>query len=76
MSVEKKNYGTKLKWYIYPDYWKKSWGEPPFLGTVYADDEFEAIRRAYERGFVRVNFTFQPKPVLATESNKPRYRRY
>lgn len=63
---------TKLKWLIYPDYWKKTWGEPPCLGVVYADDEFEAVRKSYDKGLLRVNFTFQPRPVLASEHHRPR----
>lgn len=53
----------KFKWVIYPDYWKESWGKRPVLGTVWADDEFYAVREAYNRGLLTVNFTFGPKPV-------------
>lgn len=58
-------YGTgKFKWLIYPDYWKKQWGPKPCLGTVYADDEFYAIREAYNRGLLTMNYTFEPQAVL------------
>lgn len=67
-----KSKDDKAKWLIFPDYWKKSWGEPPCLGQVYADDEFEAIRKSYDKGLVRVNFTFGPKPIRADEG-RPRY---
>lgn len=57
-------YGTgKFKFAIYPDYWKESWGKRPMLGTVWADDEFYAVREAYNRGLLTVNFTFKPTAV-------------
>lgn len=66
---------------IYPDYWKESWGEKPLLGLVVAENEFHACRRAYDKGFLRVNFTFRPEAVEVTRSQasdlkKTRYRRY
>lgn len=51
------------KYAVYPDYWKKSWGERPLLGIVFADDEFYAQREAYTRKLLTVNFTFGPKVV-------------
>lgn len=53
----------KYRWAVYPDYWKDSWGKKPLLGHVIADDEFYAIREAYNRGLLPVNFTFQPQVV-------------
>jgi hypothetical protein len=75
MASEPKT-GNKLRWYIYPDYWQKKWGEPPYLGMVYADDEFEATRRAYDKGLLPVNITFGPRPVLAREDSGQRHRRH
>lgn len=53
----------KYRWAIYPDYWKQSWGPKPMLGTVTADDEFYAVREAYSKGLLPVNFTFQAQAV-------------
>lgn len=47
---------------IYPSYWKDSWGKPPLLGIVNADNEFLAEKLAYDKGMlVPNNCTFQPK---------------
>lgn len=49
---------------IYPDYWKVSWGEPPLLGHVYAEDAFNAVRRASViKGIYHHNFTFKPLAI-------------
>lgn len=49
---------------IYPDYWKEKWGEPPCLGHVYADNEFNAVRRAaVTRGVYHKNITFNALAV-------------
>lgn len=41
---------------IYPDSgWKASWGKPPLLGIVNADDEFLAEKLAYDRGVANPN---------------------
>lgn len=66
---------------IYPDYWKDKWGKKPCLGTLVAENEFHACRRAYDTGFVRVNLTFGPEAVEVTKAQadylqKSRYRRY
>jgi hypothetical protein len=53
----------KFKYAIYPDYWKDSWGQKPLLGHVWADDEFYAIREAYSKNLLTMNYTFGPKPV-------------
>jgi hypothetical protein len=58
------NRGRAHLWEIYPDYWKKTWGELPLLGIVAADSEFDAIRAAYDAKLLPYNFTFGPKPVL------------
>lgn len=51
---------------IYPDYWKEKWGEPPLLGHVYADNAFNAIRRASVNDDIyRTNITFNPIAVKA-----------
>ena len=59
--------GGKFKWAIYPDYWKQKWGAVPLLGYVYADDEFYAVREAYNQGLLTVNFTIQPKAVKVVQ---------
>lgn len=54
-------YGNgKAKYFIYPDdSWNvKKWGKKPLLGAVYADEPFYAVREAYTKGLVPVNFTF------------------
>lgn len=70
-KVHHKNfYGPgKFKYFIYPDgNWDtKKWGPAPLLGTVYADEEFYAIREAYGKGLVPVNFTFG---IIAKKENK------
>jgi hypothetical protein len=53
----------KFKYAIYPDFWKDSWGPKPLLGHVWADDEFYAIREAYSKNLLTMNYTFGPKPV-------------
>lgn len=65
---------NKPLWLIYPDFWDKKWGEAPCLGQVYADDEFEAIRKAYDKNLLRVNFTFGPKPVRVSNRNRFRHK--
>lgn len=79
MSTEKQERESR-SFAIYPDYWKDSWGEKPLLGLVVAESEFHACRRAYDKGFLRVNFTFQPEAVeisksQVTDLKKTRYRR-
>lgn len=57
---------------IVPSYWNhKKWGDAPTLGFVKADSEFEAVRKAYDRGLVRINFTFEAKAVKVREYPKP-----
>lgn len=53
--------GFKFLWAVYPDYWKKSWGDKPFLGTVRADSEFDAILAAYDYKLVHYSFSFGPE---------------
>lgn len=53
----------KYRWAVYPDYWKEKWGKRPLLGYVFADDEFYAVREAYNKGLLTVNFTFEPEVV-------------
>ena len=60
------NYGSTL-FLIYPDYWKKSWGEKPLLGTVYADSEYWAKYAAYDKKLLPYNATFGPNAVLASQ---------
>jgi len=67
---------SKNKYHIYPDYWLPKWGEMPYLGTVYADDEFEATRRAYDKGFLPVNITFGPKAVRVDQVTRPPLQRH
>lgn len=44
-------YGTnRNKYRVYPDFWKKDWGQAPLLGTIYAENEFAAERVAYDCG--------------------------
>ncbi len=53
-------YGSgKFKYFIYPDdSWQKGWGKKRFLGAVYADEPFYAVREAYTKGLVPLNVTF------------------
>ena len=73
-------YGSgKQKFYIYPGKgWDtKKWGRKPFLGTVYADEEFYAIREAYSKGLVPVNSTFELEAVSEKhDPDQPVSRRY
>jgi hypothetical protein len=47
---------------IYPDNWKDTWGKPPLLGIISADNEFLAERLAYDKGVLNpYNCTFQPR---------------
>ena len=55
--------GFRFIYDIYPDYWKKEWGDKPHLGSVRADSEFDAIRAAYDYRLLPYNFTFGPKAV-------------
>jgi len=50
----------KFTYFIYPDDgWDvKKWGPKPFLGTVYADEPFYAVREAYTKGLTSPNSTF------------------
>jgi hypothetical protein len=52
----------ETKWLIYAGKgWSTSWGTPPMLGVVYADNEFLAERLAAERGILNPNnATFKP----------------
>lgn len=57
-------YGSgKFKFAIYPDYWKDTWGQKPLLGYVWADDEFYAVREAYSKNLLTMNYTFGPRAV-------------
>lgn len=56
-------YGERFRYAIYPDFWKKEWGEKPILGYVKADSEYWAKYAAYDKKLLRLNFTFGPKPV-------------
>ena len=67
--------GWKFLWEIWPDFWKKGWGDKPLLGTVRADSEFDAIRSAYDNNLLTYNFTFGPKPVKVDEENYERPKR-
>lgn len=49
----------------------KKWGPAPSLGFIRADSEFEAIRKAYDRGMLTVNFTFGPKAVKIKDYKRP-----
>lgn len=73
--------GESRTFAIYPDYWKDSWGEKPLLGLVVAENEFHACRRAYDKGYLTKNFTFEPEArevsrSQASDLKKARYRRY
>lgn len=47
---------------VYPSYWADTWGKPPLLGIVSADNEFLAERVCYDRGILSPNnCTFKPK---------------
>lgn len=61
---DKKQNDPNLKLYaIYPDYWPEKWGDKPLLGHVRAYEPFYAVRKAYDHGLVRVNFTFSVKAI-------------
>ena len=45
---------------IYPDHWPRKWGDPPLLGFVHSEDEFNAVRKAEFRGIYRRNYSFGP----------------
>lgn len=55
--------GGQTLFAIYPDYWKKSWGEKPILGYVWSSDEYWATYDAYDKGIIPRNDTIKPKPV-------------
>lgn len=48
---------------FYPSYWAQSWGKPPLLGIVNADNEFLAEKLGYDLGILPspFNCTFQYK---------------
>lgn len=50
----------QFKFDVFPDdNWNvKKWGPKPWLGEVWADDEFYAVREAYTKNLAPVNFTF------------------
>lgn len=43
--------------------WPRKWGLPPYLGKVWADDEYWAVYVAYDRLNFPRNDPFKPKPV-------------
>lgn len=52
----------EFRYAITPDFWKGSWGKPPILGIVAADNEFLAERIAFDKGILNpYNCTFKPK---------------
>lgn len=62
----------KLNTYaVFPDYWKRSWGEPPLLGYVKETSEYWAKYQAYDRKLLPYNSTFGPKCVIVRETGKP-----
>ena len=72
-------YGSgKQKFFIYPGKgWDKKWGRKPFLGTVYADDEFYAIREAFSKGLAIPNSTFELEALSEKyDEDQPVSRRY
>lgn len=69
--TDNKQRGYTYLWAIYPSYWKKEWGEEPLLGRVRADSEFDAIRAAYDKGFLKVNFTFEPRAIKIQPLKRP-----
>lgn len=73
-------YGNgKHKYFIYPDdNWDvKKWGRKPLLGTVYGDEPFYAVREAYTKGLVPMNFTFGLIAVTTKlDENQTTSRRY
>lgn len=68
-AANRKSRSKPLFFYIFPDYWKESWGEKPCLGIVAAENEFHAERRAYDREILRLNLTIGPKAVPAPDVN-------
>lgn len=72
-------YGSgKAKYYIYPDdSWDPKWGKKPFLGTVYGDAPFFAVREAYTKGLINLNITFGIVALLEMiDPNQPVSRRF
>lgn len=61
----------KFKYKIFPGAgWdRKKWGDAPYLGTVYANDEFYAIRMAYSKNLAPLNYTFDLKAVKVDYDN-------
>lgn len=62
-SSENKSKPDNKLYAVYPDYWKKSWGDKPLLGYVKATDPFYAKRKAYDAKLLTQNFTFEPEVV-------------
>lgn len=70
--VKTKQHNPNMKLFaIYPDYWKEGWGEKPMLGYVRAYDTFYAVRKAYDLGLIRTNFTFGATAVEVADKPKP-----
>lgn len=66
-------YGSgKSKWAIYPAFWKKSWGDIPLIGYVYADDEFYAEREARARNYVPLNWDMEIEWVMFSKPREPK----
>lgn len=67
-------YGNSKLFAIYPAHWKDKWGQPPVLGHVKADDEFYAVRRAYDERVC--NWAEVPAKAVQVEKRifvKPKY---
>ena len=75
-DVDKKPRPDLKKFAVYPDYWKREWGEKPLLGFVFAENVFHAQRKAYDKEIVRKNMTFQPMVKLADGSETYNVRSY
>lgn len=54
---------------IYPDFWAPKWGDPPLLGFVYAESDFNAVRKAELRGMYRRNWSFGPLAVQVKDKS-------
>ncbi len=59
---------------IYPDFWPKTWGNPPLLGFTHAENDFQALRKAEYNGTYRSNLSFGAKAVKV-DNRKVRLRR-
>ena len=62
----------KYLYEILPEYWNsRKWGPVPSLGMIKADHEFDAKRKAYDRGYIPVQDMSWAKAVIVKEFARP-----